>query len=96
MNLSKIKKILLKYPVLLFSINFSIIMIISHLSNLYLKLEMIYYYMSVCILSYLMYYIERSLLSPKIKSKTIEEIIENAWKENKKEKKFIESKFREI
>jgi len=81
---SKIKEVLLKYPVLLFSMNFSIIMLISYLSNLYLKLEMIYYYISICILPYLMYHIERSLLSPKIKTKTIEEIIENAWKEDKK------------
>jgi len=87
---SKIKEALLKYPTLLFSMNFSIIMLTAHLSNLYLKLEMIYYYTSVCILSYLTYHIERSLLSPKIKSKTMEEIIENAWKENKKESKFRE------
>jgi len=89
---SKIKEILLKYPSLLFSINFSIIMIISHLSNLYLKLEMLYCFILVCALSYLMYHIEISLLSPKVKLRTIEEIIEDAWKENKKKENTTISK----
>lgn len=89
MRSSKIKEILLKYPVL-FSINFAVIMTISHVFTLQNKLGITYYFM-IGILAYLMYYIERSLLSPKIKPKTIEEIIENAWKENKKESKLRET-----
>lgn len=80
----KIKKLLLNYPIL-FSINFAIILGISHLLDLQTKLETIYY-IGIFILSFGMYYLERSLLEEKFEPKTIEKLIENSWKENKAEK----------